>query len=530
MKFQIIPRDSHVPKTGVSTAYLHIDRWNDFAFVTLFYLSLNDENGQYHKIGNVKIGAKGQETSKSTYETLENSFESLSSEYFSLGQHINYYRNLSSLSQSVREQILVSLNDMVFDSSFIDHAQHEDVFRVSLLRDVSLSVIKGQFRRVLDGRPPLTNFEFSFVRAEQDRMPGIDLKFNVKENSMPSTNIHAVIGRNGVGKTTLLNDMIEAITSNGNSGAKFYNLRDRSKKPISTDYFSSLVSVSFSAFDPFKPPREQPDPSKGTCYFYIGLKDRESEVKHRTIPELQKDCVKALVDCFRSSEKFDRWVNAIKKLSSDDNFDYMGLEVLEERYRKLREDFPEEVQSDTEQFRNAYFSDIEPFFSRMSSGHAVVLLTMTHLVSTVEEKTLVLLDEPESHLHPPLLSAFIRALSELLYDRNGVAIIATHSPVVLQEIPKSCVWKIHRIGSASNIHRPDIETFGENVGVLTREVFGLEVVKSGYHDLLTQFVNNGGSYEEILNMYGNQLGLEGRSILKALVVHRDRSLADDANQ
>ena len=86
-------------------------------------------------------------------------------------------------------------------------------------------------------------------------------------------------------------------------------------------------------------------------------------------------------------------------------------------------------------------------------------------------KTLVLLDEPESHLHPPLLSAFIRALSNLLYDRNGVAIVATHSPVVLQEIPRSCISKIQRVGLVTNIKMPDIETFGENVGVLTREVF-----------------------------------------------------------
>ncbi len=40
----------------------------------------------------------------------------------------------------------------------------------------------------------------------------------------------------------------------------------------------------------------------------------------------------------------------------------------------------------------------------MSSGHAIVLLTVTKLVARVEEKTLVLIDEPESHLHPPLLS------------------------------------------------------------------------------------------------------------------------------
>lgn len=57
-----------------------------------------------------------------------------------------------------------------------------------------------------------------------------------------------------------------------------------------------------------------------------------------------------------------------------------------------------------------------------------------------------MLDEPESHLHPPLLSAFIRSLSELLILRNGVAIIATHSPVILQEVPKRCAWILNRSG------------------------------------------------------------------------------------
>jgi len=160
---------------------------------------------------------------------------------------------------------------------------------------------------------------------------------------------------------------------------------------------------------------------------------------------------------------------------------------------------------------------------RMSSGHAVVLLTITRLVETIEEKTLVIIDEPESHLHPPLLSAFLRALSELLHDRNGVSIIATHSPVVLQEVPRSCVWKINRVGKLSKPGRPDIETFGENVGILTREVFKLEVVKSGFHDLLVKSVETGATYQEIVTEYDAQLGMEARAILKTLVTYRDRS-------
>jgi predicted ATP-dependent endonuclease of OLD family len=142
-------------------------------------------------------------------------------------------------------------------------------------------------------------------------------------------------------------------------------------------------------------------------------------------------------------------------------------------------------------------------------------------VELVDEKTIVLLDEPEGHLHPPLLAAFIRCLSDLLVKRNGVAIIATHSPVVLQEVPRSCVWKLRRSGAVSVVERPTIETFGENIGVLTREVFGLEVTRSGYHQLLINAVESNLSYQQVVDQFNTQLGAEARAIIQALIAERD---------
>jgi len=223
-----------------------------------------------------------------------------------------------------------------------------------------------------------------------------------------------------------------------------------------------------------------------------------------------------------------RWLDAIEKLGSDENFASMKLERLEAFYRELRGHANGEEQSDSSSFRDRYLSEILPYLSKMSSGHAIVLLTITRLVAVVEEKTLVLLDEPESHLHPPLLSAFVRALADLLHDQNGVAVIATHSPVALQEIPRSCVWKICRVGKDVTVNRPSIETFGENVGLLTSEVFSLEVERSGFHHMLTKSVERGDTYEQIVSAYGNQLGFEGRAILKVLVTNRDRSSQHDA--
>ena len=143
------------------------------------------------------------------------------------------------------------------------------------------------------------------------------------------------------------------------------------------------------------------------------------------------------------------------------------------------------------------------------------------MVQNVEEKSLIFLDEPEGHLHPPLLSAFIRALSELLINRNGVAIIATHSPVVLQEVPRNCVWKLRRSGREAIAERLEIESFGENIGVLTRAVFGFEVTNSGFHKILKDAVEKFDDYDEIINHFNGELGMEARGILRALIAIKE---------
>ncbi|MEX4029201.1 hypothetical protein [Haemophilus influenzae] len=71
------------------------------------------------------------------------------------------------------------------------------------MRSIRKQTIEEQFRRILDGKSKLDDFNFYFIRSEKDNIGKISLEFNVIANSMPSSNIHAIIGRNGVGKTTL---------------------------------------------------------------------------------------------------------------------------------------------------------------------------------------------------------------------------------------------------------------------------------------------------------------------------------------
>ncbi len=505
MKFRVVKTVIENPK---DTTFLIVDNWDDFTFKTSFFLVVFDGKRNRKEIGAVKIGFKNQEGGSKTMDFMPCDFRQLKKTFFSLGQDIDYYQNIrNELSPELGDEILRGLNDIAFSEEFYKVAEKELVFKVSLLRDVSLTTITGQFRRVLDGGVILTNFNFLYEKPPSETYSGIELGFGVRAWSKPSTNIHAIIGRNGAGKTMLLNDMIESITKHTLNRTGVF-LRRSDGEEIEKDFFSRLVSVSFSAFDNFNPPRTQPDPSLGTCYHYVGLKKENhgsGESKLKTPEELREELSKSLISCVHQTGKRSRWLKAILTLQTDLNFAEMRLERL----------------ADSENIGPGEFAKSQ--IPIMSSGHCFVLLTITRLVETVEEKTLVLIDEPESHLHPPLLSAFIRALSELLFDRNGVAIVATHSPVVLQEIPKDCVWKMTRSGLALSTSRPEIETFGENVGILTREVFGLEVTKSGFHSLLEESVEEGMSFEQIMDQYRDQLGLEAQAVLRAMLLHRDNS-------
>lgn len=522
MKFVVLRKNEYRQTDSKRVAYLDVDYWNDYSFVTMFYLTVFDDYGVEHKIGNVKIGFKGQTTSKDTHETLGSSFFILGEQYFSLGTDVDYYKNLHKLGQELKEYILNALEDIVYKPEKIKSIEDEVVLNTSLFRWLTLSDVHGQFKRVLGGLEELSDFDFNFVRKGADGLCDIKIPFKVKVGSTPSTNIHAFIGRNGCGKTTILNGMIDAITNPSDENYFFTEASNFIDSRIPAGYFRSLVSVSFSAFDPFTPPQEQTDPAKGTKYFYIGLKSRRNSESLSSLVELRQEFVSALIGCLSDDIKKKLWFDAINNLSSDKNFEDMGLNILNARYINLKLKFSNE-QFDSNIFKDEFFKDIHDYLNRMSSGHAIVLFTITRLVNTVGEKSLVLLDEPEGHLHPPLLSAFLRTLSDLLYVKNGVAIIATHSPVVLQEIPKSCVWKVIRSREIVIVERPQIETFGENLGVLTREVFSLEVTSSGYHALFTKAVETGASYNEILSNYDDQIGLEGRTVLKAMIMNRDAS-------
>lgn len=507
MRFHVLSRGTWpIPTKRRNVAYLVPDSWDDwFTYETRNSLYYVDRSGDVIDIGTVKIAQFGMGKQRSA--TLPGSFTTLEG-VFSLGQDSSYYEMLSALPSDARESILTTLGDIVYDEALYERALEEDVTGTSLMRYVSASTIEQQFRRILIGGDRLERYVFSFKYPEVARAKGTapSLRFEVTPGSAPPSNVHAIIGRNGVGKTFLLENLAKCLVP---------ELAEGNESPLGevrvhsgSLKFAGVTSVTFSAFDAFEPLSQPRNRTTGPNYTYIGLKAlRKGDPKSATVKgpaALAREFGASMRACLLG-ERIGLWRAALQTLASDPIFNQAGIDEL------ARED-------DLDLVPDA----AKNLFKRLSSGHKIVLLTMTRLVEVVEERSLILLDEPEAHLHPPLLSAFVRALSDLLQERNGVAIVTTHSPVVLQEVPSRCAWIVNRQGRIVDAHRPETETFGENVGVLTHAVFGLEVTQSGFYDLIQKEVERLNDYAELLDHFGGQLGSEASAMARAMFINKRR--------
>ncbi len=514
MRFKIINAENYQPNIDRNIIYLRKQSWDDwFVFSTLYSMEYIDQNGNVINIGSTKIGRKGMKGAKyhdnlprERYPLPPDEFNQIPADFFSVGQSADFYKILTNLSASMRSEILEELNDIAFSEDIYRLIIDEEVTKVSLLRDVTRSSITGQFRRLALGESVLSHYSFTYTSQKRKESEPFIMRFEVKPKSNPPSNVQVIIGRNGVGKTSLLNGMINSLLEPDTPQKRLSNGFFQVVTSEGEDKFANLISVSFSAFDDTEPINEKRDVSQGMRYSYIGLKKPRTKDGKKQSPKspyiLGSEFIDSLEACIKL-DKIDIWRAAMRILSSDQIFEDSKVVDL---YKIIDDD------------DGLFEKESRKRFTKLSSGHRIVLLTITKLVEKIEEKSLVLLDEPEGHLHPPLLSAFVRVISKLMIHRNGVAIIATHSPVVLQEVPKSCAWKLSRHGGISKAEKLNQETFAENVGLLTNEVFGLELRRSGYHKLISEYVIQAYDFHELMKMFNNEIGAEGQVIARTLLL------------
>lgn len=128
---------------------------------------------------------------------------------------------------------------------------------------------------------------------------------------------------------------------------------------------------------------------------------------------------------------------------------------------------------------------------------------------------MVLFDEPETHLHPNAVANLFLVLSDILEEFRSYAVVATHSPVVIQEIPAKRVMVFQRVNNVTVAEPLLLESFGESVTELTRHVFETDEVKSVYRRTLRELAGDE-SAEEVVARFPRGLSLSAQAYLLAL--------------
>lgn len=507
LTFISVDRDQPVPAQEFPFAVLRYDDWDDFGIKSLFHLTLHLDSKSQYAIGQVKIARDGQSAGRVSIP--DDSFQALAPECFSLGQNYSYYENLKSLGVQVYERVLRGMRDAVLDPSILKRAREQEVWAASLTRMISA-------RRALLDAPSIfsqqrkgAHDETSFTFRTSVGGNWFQTHFLFSATSPIPSRINAVIGYNGSGKTQLLANLALAATSGNHPGVderQFGNILSSS-----SILFGAVITVSYSAFDTFTLPdhilgsaeRKQAtqqliEHGEVFGYSYFGLRKNYFESQDapnslKSIDSITNEFVAAL-SAASTPRRQPVLARALEILFEDPSFGRPG--IVEE----------------------LSFDDIGQWinhFQTFSTGHKIVLNVLTQLISRCDPNSLVLIDEPESHLHPSLLAAFIQSLTLVLNEFDSYAVVATHSPVVLQEIPRKYVHIISRFGSISQMSSPTGETFGENIAKLTRESFGLDSVRSDYHSVL-QRLSRELTIEQIEALFDGELSSNARAYLLTL--------------
>lgn len=452
-----------------------IDNWDDYNFKTLYHLCLFKKEGGTEVLGDVKILQASNQSTK-----IPDSFTSLDPEFVSLGQELKYYENMRKHLPKTHRKVLDALNDVVVQPQLLDDIETSSGFRNSLIRfnDAKLALRDGL--ATLEERPLEKGYKFVYSGEIPGAEAGVSMDVDLQPNDPVPGRICAIIGRNGVGKTQFLAKLARDLATTRRVSMETASQVESAFEPA-RPLFSRVIALSFSAFDRF----QRPEPEKFFSYIYCGVRDDSGGLSRRALEAKHLDYLKRIIE----QDREDHWEHHVANV--------MGV--------------PEKNVSITSHIKELE----ENLTPSLSSGQSILAYFISAALAYLKEGALVIFDEPEIHLHPNAVALLMQTLQALLKEFNSYAIIATHSPVVIQEVPSKRVIRFEREGNITTSHRLGHESFGENIAELTRMVFETVEIPNFYKKTL-QALAKKHDFDTVSEMFDNQLSLHATAYLASL--------------
>lgn len=474
------------PPSLVNAFVLKADNWNDYSSHIRFDLIHYGPNGQRTHIGKVKVLHRtlyGTKWSVDRNTRLPPQFSELDDSFASLGQSQDYYANLRSVAgPDDALEVLKALRDIAEMPGIAAPFETSPPFRNGMVRENAARRARRFGRAWARGEEVSLEPRFQYVcRLGTGAIPTVaDFDFD-PSNSLPGR-IVAIIGRNAVGKTIFLSNLAADLAQVDRLSEERLNQR-RERFNGEQPVFSRVIAISYSAFDRFR----RPEPTPFSSYIYCGIRDDRGNLTQRGL----RGSYLRNLERIREHGREDDWVENILTILGDAS----GLNS--------------EILLATVKDENG-----TSFLDTLSSGQAILCQLVTGLLSWIEPESIVLFDEPETHLHPNAVANLFVVLIRILKKYDSYAVLATHSPVVLQEVPSKRVLHFRRDGDSTTADELAVESFGESITELTRHVFNTFEVENPYKAVLARLAAKLPA-EEVLSLFPKGLGMAAQSYLLA---------------
>lgn len=355
------------------------------------------------------------------------------------------------------------MQDCAINKSIYEMFNTHEVFNKSLIRDIATERAIKEAPFVVDGRKPEDAYSFEYTfHPIYNEDAYVKWKVDIDYEPVNFKRTLGLIGENGVGKTQLLANCIDSLLEKDNEALN--------NQPM----FASVFVVCSSVYDAYN----KIDKKSSELQLYICTTEQgESMVDNLEIE------INAILE--RPTFYHDNDVESMREVYQN----LLACEFDNAVVSDLLYSEPAEYQGEMYQ---RYYLDkeiLKNIVEILSSGQLQMFVLITYICAHIHLASLVIVDEPEVHLHPKLITDFIRLLNRLLDLFESYAIISTHSPLVIREIVGENVYQMRRgKGNQPLLGKVAYETFGEDISTLYYNIFGCEERNSYFASVINELV------------------------------------------
>lgn len=513
--------------------YIEEKEWNDYSFYTLYFihatkrLTRSDRNERISSIKIMKVGQVEHEMHLLRHYFQNNTFNELPEEFFSICFDKDFYDWMRQRPVEERRVIAQQLHLMTStDDSYYDKVKDSACFYKGVLRDITIDnyVFQKSAQWMFDEMCTYDMRKNAFKIHYTDCQTPVELNFTCvpnEDNPLVPNGIVALIGENGAGKSTALYRLAKLM---------YFYPQDREKLKNECGWLEPndigvdrMIIISYSPFDNFLLPSTinlgthitslDTQDLNNRC-IYCGIRDIKQETAY-----LQENEQIVSFDSMKVDRQEQTFVKTQDHLADDFASVAFNLFHEESHITSRWNEIADKAKTLHPILSHHLYSlnrlnvekAIADYFKNLSTGYKYFVHSLAYMLYYITQGTLVLFDEPENHIHPPLLSFLMATFREILSANKSVMLVSTHSPVVLQELFSDNVLKVKRNDNLLLVNKPQIETYGATFGEITEEVFGLTTDVTNYFNAFDLLYEKWGcsqrdSADEMINLFEEKLG------------------------